>query len=118
MSKGMTSISVQIYVKIIAAELCRIRTYISGAGDPVERRAIEYSMRPITSSSLRDTAHRFTSQASSSDPKLAHISSADKQKVATLPLLQLMQCSAICTVYANACGCVGAKLLSPINCKA
>ena len=53
-------------------------------GDPVERRGIEFQMRPQAAARLRETAHHYASQASSSDPKLAHIASADKQKV--LPL--------------------------------
>lgn len=53
-------------------------------GDPVERRGIEFQMRPQAASRLRETAHHYAQQASSSDPKLAHIASADKQKV--LPL--------------------------------
>ncbi|DBB16364.1 hypothetical protein WJX82_007687 [Trebouxia sp. C0006] len=50
-------------------------------GDPVERRGIEFQMRPQAAARLRETAHHYASQASSSDPKLAHIASADKQKV-------------------------------------
>jgi len=53
-------------------------------GDPVERRGIEFQMRPQAATRLRETAHHYANQASSSDPKLAHIASADKQKV--LPL--------------------------------
>ncbi len=53
-------------------------------GDPVERRGIEFQMRPQAAARLRETAHHYASQASSSDPKLAHIAAADKQKV--LPL--------------------------------
>lgn len=51
------------------------------AGDPVERRAIEFSMRPRAAESLQQTAHNFASQASSSDPKYSHIAAADKKKV-------------------------------------
>ena len=51
------------------------------AGDPVDRRAIEFSMRPRAAENLQQTAHSFASQASSSDPKFSHIPAADKQKV-------------------------------------
>ncbi|KAL3152123.1 hypothetical protein ABBQ32_001221 [Trebouxia sp. C0010 RCD-2024] len=50
-------------------------------GDPVERRAIEFSMRPRAAESLQQAAHNFASQASSSDPKYSHIPAADKKKV-------------------------------------
>lgn len=47
----------------------------------MERRAIEFSMRPRAAESLQQTAHNFASQASSSDPKYSHIPAADKKKV-------------------------------------
>lgn len=53
------------------------------AGDPVDRRAIEFSMRPRAAESLQQTAHSFASQASSSDPKFSHIPATDKQKVSS-----------------------------------
>ena len=51
------------------------------AGDPVERRAIEFSMRPRAAESLQQTAHNFANQASSSESKYSHIPAADKKKV-------------------------------------
>ena len=51
------------------------------AGDPVDRRAIEFQMRPVASSSLHAAAHHYASLASSTDSKFAHIAAADKQKV-------------------------------------
>ena len=56
------------------------------AGDPVERRAIEFSMRPKAADSLQTTAHGFATQASSQDAKYSHIDAADKQKVMSQPL--------------------------------
>ena len=47
----------------------------------MERRAIEFSMRPRAAESLQQTAHNFASQASSSDSKYSHIPAADKKKV-------------------------------------
>lgn len=51
------------------------------AGDPVERRAIEFQMVPRASQSLRGTAHHWAGLASAQDAKYAHISAEDKQKV-------------------------------------
>lgn len=51
------------------------------AGDPVERRAIEFHMVPKASAGLRSTTHHWAGLASSQDAQYAHISAEDKQKV-------------------------------------
>lgn len=50
-------------------------------GDPIETRYIEASVRGPATVQLKATAELYKSQAQSSDERLAHIDTADKQKV-------------------------------------
>ena len=53
---------------------------LRGAGEPVVRRALEASARPVAASSLAATCERLRAAATSADAKLAHIPQADKDQ--------------------------------------
>lgn len=53
---------------------------LRGAGEPVVRRALEASARPVAAASLAATCERLRAAATSSDAKLAHIPQADKDQ--------------------------------------
>ena len=63
---------------------------LRGAGEPVVRRALEASARPVAASSLAATCERLRAAATSSDAKLAHIPQADKDQARAASCNMLM----------------------------
>ena len=69
---------------------------LRGAGEPVVRRALEASARPVAAASLAATCERLRAAAISADAKLAHIPQADKDQARGARCSALRECGKCC----------------------